>query len=99
MTYVCLNLIIIIIIIIQVNLKFALEQTTKAQRGSRGSSTLSLTSALDGGWVVNATPRPLYPVERPGNHCIRGWMGTRAGLDGREKSRHHWDSIPGPSCS
>ena len=26
---------------------FALEQAMKAQRGSRGSSTLSLTSALD----------------------------------------------------
>jgi len=25
------------------------------------SSTLSLTSALDYGWVVNATSRPLYP--------------------------------------
>jgi len=24
----------------------------------RYSSTVSLTSALDGGWVVNATPRP-----------------------------------------
>jgi len=28
----------------------------------RNSSTLSLTSALD--WVINATPRPLYPRER-----------------------------------
>jgi len=26
------------------------------------SSTLPPTSALDGGWVVNATPRPLYPL-------------------------------------
>ena len=25
------------------------------------SSTLCLASALDGGWVVNATPWPLYP--------------------------------------
>jgi len=23
-------------------------------------------------WVVNATPRPLYPRERPGTHCIGG---------------------------
>ena len=30
----------------------------------RYSSTLSLTSALHGEWVVNATPRPLYPRER-----------------------------------
>jgi hypothetical protein len=46
------------------------------------SSVLSLTSALDGGWVVNATPRPLYLRERPGTHCIGGWVGPRAGLDG-----------------
>ena len=31
----------------------------------RYSSTLSLTSALDEGWVVNATPRPLYPRNDP----------------------------------
>ena len=48
-------------------------------------------------WVVNATPRPLDPRERPGTHCIEGWVGPRAGLDGYEKSRPHRDSIPGPS--
>ena len=61
------------------------------------SSTLPSTSALDGGWVVNATPRPLYPRERPGTHCTGGWVGPRACLDGCGKSRPHWDSIPGPS--
>ena len=30
----------------------------------RYSPTLSLTSALDGEWVINATPRPLQPRER-----------------------------------
>jgi len=25
-------------------------------------------------WVVNATPRPLYLWERPGTHCIEGWV-------------------------
>ena len=39
------------------------------------------------GWVVNATPRPLYPRERPGTHCIGGWVGPRADLDGYGKSR------------
>ena len=29
------------------------------------------------GWVVNATPRPLYPRERPGTHCVRGWVGPQ----------------------
>ena len=51
------------------------------------------------GWVVNATPRPLYPRGRPGIHCIGGWVGPRAGLDGCGKSRPHRDSIPGPSVT
>jgi hypothetical protein len=33
-------------------------------------------------WVVNVTPRPTYPQERPGTHCIRGWMGPRARREG-----------------
>ena len=33
------------------------------------------------GWVVNATPRPFYSRKRPGTHCIRGWVGPKAGLD------------------
>ena len=29
-------------------------------------------------WVVfNATLQPLYPQERPGTHCIGGWVGQR----------------------
>jgi hypothetical protein len=36
------------------------------------------------GWIVNATPRPLYPGERPGTQCIWVWVGPRAGLDGAE---------------
>ena len=60
----------------------------KAQRG-RYSSTLSLTSALEGvGGQLHA------PGKRPGTHCIGGWVGPRAGLDGCEKSRPHQDSIP-----
>ena len=51
------------------------------------SSTLPSTSALDGGWVVSATPRQLYPWERTGTRCIGGWVGPRAGLDGCGKSR------------
>ena len=39
------------------------------------------------GWVVNATPRPLYPRERPATHCTGGWVGPRAVLDGWGKSR------------
>jgi len=28
----------------------------------------------------------LYPRERPGTHCTGGWVGSRAGLDGRKIS-------------
>jgi hypothetical protein len=45
---------------LKVKVRFTLEQAMKAQRGSRDKA-LSLALALDGGWVVNATPRPLYP--------------------------------------
>jgi len=31
-------------------------------------------------------PAALYPRERPGTHCTRGWVGPRAGLDGRKIS-------------
>jgi hypothetical protein len=48
------------------------------------------------GWVVNGKPRPLYPRERPGTHCIGGWVIPSADLDGCGKTRHQ-DSIPGPS--
>ena len=48
-------------------------------------------------WVVNVTPRPLYPRQRPGTHCTGGWVGPRTGPDRCGKSRPHRDSIPGPS--
>jgi hypothetical protein len=38
-------------------------------------------------WVVNATPRPLYPRERPGTQCVGGWVVHRADLDRCGKSR------------
>jgi hypothetical protein len=37
--------------------------------------------------VVNTTPRPLYPRERPSTHCTGGSVGPRAVLDGCGKSR------------
>jgi len=39
------------------------------------------------GVVVKATKRPIYPRERPGTQCIRGWMDPRAGLEWCGKSR------------
>jgi hypothetical protein len=34
-------------------------------------------------------PAALPPGKRPGTHCIGGWVGPRAGLDGCGKSRPH----------
>jgi hypothetical protein len=46
--------------------KFTVGQAMKAQRGSRGTvlSLLFFNLGTRWGWVVNATPRPLYPRER-----------------------------------
>jgi hypothetical protein len=49
------------------------------------------------GWVLNATPAVLPPGKRLGTHCIGGWVGPSANLDGRGKSRPNRASIPGPS--
>ena len=43
------------------------------------------------------TPAALPRGERPATHCIEGWVGPRAGLDGCGKSHPHQDSIHGPS--
>jgi hypothetical protein len=37
--------------------------------------------------VVNTTPQPIYPRERPGTLCIGGWVGLRVGVDGCGISR------------
>ena len=51
--------------------------------GHAYSSTLSLTSALDGVGGQRHAPAALSP----GNaHCIGGWVGPRTGLDGCGKS-------------
>jgi hypothetical protein len=38
--------------------------------------------------MVKATPRPLYPRERPGTYCIGEWVGPRTGLDGSGKLKY-----------
>jgi hypothetical protein len=68
--------------VVKVQVKFNLEQATKAY-----NSTLSLTSALDGVGGQRHAPAALPPGKRPGTHCIGGWVGSRAGLDGWGKSR------------
>jgi hypothetical protein len=82
---------------VPVKVKFPITGHKRPEVEYRYNSTLSLTLVLDGGWVINAMPRPLYPHERPSTNCIVGWVGARADLDGCRKSRPHWASIPGPS--
>ena len=67
--------------------KFTLVQATKAQRGSRSITLLFPLPRRQMGWVVNATPRPLYPRERAGTYCLGVCVGPRAGLDKCGKSR------------
>ena len=59
--------------IMMIIVKFILEQTTNTHRARWG-------------WVVNATPRPFYPRERPDTHCTGGWVGPRAGIQVRKIS-------------
>jgi hypothetical protein len=48
--------------------KVHLEQASKAQKGSRYIALLFFNLSTRWGWVVNATPRPLYRRERHGTH-------------------------------
>ena len=63
------------------------------------SSTLSLTSALDGVGGQRHAPAALPRVKTPGTHCTGGWVRPRAGLDRCGKSSPHRNSIPGLSIS
>ena len=38
-------------------------------------------------WVVNFTPRPLYPRENAGTHWLRSWVGPIADFDLLKKRR------------
>jgi len=42
-------------------------------------------------------PAALPQGNRPGTHCVGGWVGPTAGLDEFGKSRLHRNSIPGSS--
>ena len=54
-----------------------------------------MTAALEGVSGQQHAPAALYPRERPGTHCTGGWVGPRAGLDGRKIFPPGFD--PGPS--
>ena len=49
---------------VKVKVKFTLQQAMKSQRGVEESLYSFLNLGTRWGWVVNATPRPLYPRGR-----------------------------------
>jgi hypothetical protein len=72
----------------------------KGHEGPEGwlgfSYALSLTSALDGvGGQRHA--QAALPPGKSCTPCIGGWVRPGASLDGCGKSRHHRNSISGPS--
>jgi hypothetical protein len=76
--------------------KFTVEQTIKAQREEdRYSSTLFLTSALNGVGGQRHAPATLPPGSETQNPFYRRLGGPRGQLDGCRKSFLHRDSIPG----
>jgi len=46
------------------------------------SSTVSLSSAINGVGGHHHAPAALPPKKKAGSHCIGGWVGPRVGLDG-----------------
>ena len=75
--------------------KFHLEQATNVQRGNRAIALFFINLGTRWRWVVNVTPRPLYPRKAASTHCVGGWAGPR---DRCRKSRLHRDSITGSFC-
>jgi hypothetical protein len=71
---------------LSVIISFSVHVSHEYVTTERYSSTLSLTSALDGVGGQRQDPAAL-PLERTSTHCIGGWVGHRAGLDGCGKSR------------
>jgi hypothetical protein len=61
------------------------------------SSTLSLTSALDGAGVSTPRSGRFKPGKKPGTHCTGRLKEFRGGMDGCGKFCPHQNSIPGPS--
>jgi hypothetical protein len=63
-------------------------------------SRLRVNLVVRCGWVPNATPWPLYPLETQGTHCIGGWVDPSVGLDGCGKSSPTGIRFPDlPACS
>lgn len=67
------------------------------QRESRGTALLILKLGTRWGWVVIATPQPLYLQERASVPSVQDATQVPGGLDGsgtQKISRPHQDSNP-----
>ena len=71
----------------------------QTQRGSRGTAPNHSQSGARWRWVVNATPRPLYPWERDPVPIVQeaGWAPGPVWT--AWKNSPHLDSIPGSAHS
>ena len=62
-----------------------------------------MTAALEGVSGQQHAPTALYPRERPSTHHTGGWVGPRAGLDGRKiyikflQDDQKWENLSNPS--
>jgi hypothetical protein len=73
----------------------------KVQRGSKGIALPFFNLGARQGCTIDTSPSCFTPWEGPGTHCIVGWVGPRAGLEGRRKSHPHRDLITrvtSPEC-
>ena len=80
-----------------IKLKWSRYRPGVAQRVGRGIALLFHDRGTRR-WVSGQqhAPAALYPLERLGTHCTKGWVGPRAGLDGgKNSSPPGFD--PGPS--
>jgi hypothetical protein len=70
----------------------------KSERGSRGKLCSMFNLSVRWGWVVNATPRPLYPRERDPGFTVKeaGWAPGPVWM-GVENLAPRQVSIHGPS--
>ena len=79
---------------VKVKVNFSRHRPSVAQRMCRVISVLFLERVSG----QQHAPAALYPRERPGNHFTGGWVGPRAGLDGRKiSSLPGFDSVPSSS--
>jgi len=74
------------------------KHAMNAQRGSRGIALLSLQPQREIGVCGQLLdPVDFFRGKKPVIRCTESWVGLKASLDGRGKSRPHKVSISGPS--